>query len=184
MQQEPNAQSAIATFDGSGLGGSVRFDAAPEGTLVTFDLAGFAPKAIHAIHVHELGDTSRGCESLGGHLNPAGVRHGSVLAGDPPSSRHAGDLINNLRADDLGRFQFAYVDPLLRVDGSAWGVLGRSVVIHAGVDDLGRGEGPDSLTTGSAGGRMACAVIGRAATPKPNYASPPHAPEDWWRRCH
>ena len=31
----------------------------------------------------------------------------------------------------------------------------RAIVVHAGVDDLGKGGVPDSLTTGNAGGRFA-----------------------------
>jgi len=33
-------------------------------------------------------------------------------------------------------------------------------VIHEGVDDLGRGGHEQSKTTGNAGGRLACGVIG------------------------
>ena len=32
--------------------------------------------------------------------------------------------------------------------------------VHADPDDLGKGGHPDSLTTGHAGGRLACGVIG------------------------
>ena len=34
--------------------------------------------------------------------------------------------------------------------------------VHADPDDLGKGGFPDSLTTGHAGGRLACGVIGFA----------------------
>jgi Cu-Zn family superoxide dismutase len=38
--------------------------------------------------------------------------------------------------------------------------VGRSVVIHEDPDDLGMGGHADSLTTGHAGKRITCAVIG------------------------
>lgn len=41
-----------------------------------------------------------------------------------------------------------------------YSILGRAVVVHSDVDDLGRGGFSDSLTTGHAGTRVACGVIG------------------------
>ena len=39
-------------------------------------------------------------------------------------------------------------------------VIGRAIVLHALVDDLGLGNTAASLITGNAGGRIACANIG------------------------
>ena len=39
--------------------------------------------------------------------------------------------------------------------------MGRSVVVHAKEDDLGLGHDKGSLTTGNAGTRIGCGVIGR-----------------------
>lgn len=42
-------------------------------------------------------------------------------------------------------------------------MIGRSIVVHANVDDLGRTNHPDSKITGNAGSRLACGVIGFSA---------------------
>lgn len=38
-------------------------------------------------------------------------------------------------------------------------VLNRALVIHANADDLGRGNGPESLKTGNSGAHIACGLI-------------------------
>jgi superoxide dismutase, Cu-Zn family len=125
-------------------------------------LSGFQAHATHAIHIHEFGDLRKGCESLGGHYNPYGTVHGRFINREPcksdENSRHAGDLVNNITANSQGRVILKYFDPLVITPE----VIGRSVVIHKGVDDLGLGNNAESLITGNAGARMACAVIGLA----------------------
>ena len=39
-------------------------------------------------------------------------------------------------------------------------IIGRSIVVHKDIDDCGKGGHADSLTTGHAGARIDCAVIG------------------------
>jgi Cu-Zn family superoxide dismutase len=43
-----------------------------------------------------------------------------------------------------------------------YSVLGRGIVLHNGTDDLGLGGHNLSKTTGNAGARLACGVIGIA----------------------
>ena len=128
---------------------------------VSIDLSNFSPHATHAIHIHEFGDLTDGCKSLGPHYNPTNDTHGSIKFPDEP--RHAGDLINNFTTDDKGQFVYSYIDnKLSEIDFND--IYGRSIVIHNGIDDLGRGRGKDkaeSLKTGNAGTRLACGIIGR-----------------------
>jgi Cu-Zn family superoxide dismutase len=44
-------------------------------------------------------------------------------------------------------------------------LYGRSLIVHADPDDLGKGKEEDSKTTGHSGKRIACAIIGRTVTP-------------------
>jgi len=129
---------------------------------VHFQLSGFKRKGqIHAIHIHEYGDLSNGCISLGGHWNPTNTQHGCFQDG---YNHHAGDLINNLIVQEDKCFVYEYMDPFVTLFGKD-SILGRSVVIHEGVDDLGRGGFEDSRITGHAGGRLTCAVIGWSSSP-------------------
>ena len=50
-------------------------------------------------------------------------------------------------------------DRLLKLNGPH-SIVGRAIVVHADVDDLGVGGHELSKTTGNAGGRIGCAVIG------------------------
>ena len=148
---------AVATFTGPKIFGNVVFIPKSSGSMnVQFNLKGFKPNKTHAIHIHEFGDMRKGCKSLGPHWNPTKKNHGSIWL--DCCKRHAGDLINNLESNKKGHFNYKYRDPMLSLKG----IIGRSVVIHDGVDDLGRGDNKESLITGNAGSRMACAIIGYA----------------------
>ena len=91
--------------------------------------------------------------SAGPHWNPHGHSHG----GPQDEERHAGDL-GNIEADSDGVAEGVISDHLVRLDGE-FSVLGRSVMVHADPDDLGKGGHELSLTTGNAGGRIACGEI-------------------------
>lgn len=148
---------AIANFD-KDITGFVCFEQINKHNCkVTFNLSGFASNAKHAIHIHEYGDMSNGCKSLGGHYNPYNHNHGSY---DYNTKRHVGDLINNLKSDSNGDFMCTYIDDLIQVDSKKNNIIGRSVVIHKGIDDCGFGNDKESLITGNAGKRIACAIIG------------------------
>nr|UYG55615.1 superoxide dismutase 3 [Geocoris pallidipennis] len=114
----------------------------------------------HGIHIHEFGDLSKGCDSLGAHYNPTLSHHGGPA--DP--YRHVGDL-GNIVADGEGKAKISDSDHLISLTGPH-SVVGRGLVIHAGKDDFGRGGDKESLRTGNSGGRVACGVV--------SWAQPPH----------
>lgn len=74
------------------------------------------------------------------------------------TERHVGDL-GNIEADGTGVATINFTDKVIDLEG-AHNIIGRAVVVHEKEDDLGKGGQPDSLTTGNAGGRVACGVIG------------------------
>ena len=122
------------------------------------------PPGKHAFHIHEYGNMIQGCSTVGGHYNPFNKNHGARVIADSKGNvqinynRHVGDL-GNIIANKKGEAVINFVDPLVKLTGTT-SVIGRSIVVHAKVDDLGLGETEDSLKTGSAGIRMACGIIG------------------------
>ncbi|XP_062892685.1 copper chaperone for superoxide dismutase-like [Mobula hypostoma] len=108
----------------------------------------------HGLHVNEFGDVSNSCLSCGGHYNPGNSRHG----GPKDAERHIGDL-GNIHANEQGRATFRIQDDRLKV----WDIIGRSVVVASGEDDLGRGRHPLSHVTGNSGEGLVCGIIARSA---------------------
>ena len=106
----------------------------------------------HGFHIHERGDTTFGCGSMGGHYNPDGHDHGSRTS----SRRHVGDLGNVVSKNGC-------ISHTLWIDGIEMkDVVGRGVVVHALADDLGMGVGElreESKKTGNSGARLMCAPI-------------------------
>jgi len=148
-----SAKVARCVLEGS-VKGTITFTQEGNGpTKVTGEVTGLAP-GNHGFHVHQFGDVSTGCGSTGGHFNPAGKEHG----GPTMDERHAGDLGNVVAGAD-GTAVVDITDAQVPLSGEN-SVIGRAVVVHAGEDDLGQGGFDDSKTTGHAGGRLACGVIG------------------------
>ena len=71
-----------------------------------------------------------------------------------------GDL-GNIKTDGQGCAKGTMTDEFVKLIGPE-SVLGRTIVVHAGTDDLGKGGHEQSKLTGNAGGRPACGVIGIA----------------------
>lgn len=56
--------------------GVVRFVQTNENCIIDGTIDGLTPGK-HGLHVHECGDISRGCESVGDHFNPHNSPHGA-----------------------------------------------------------------------------------------------------------
>ena len=117
---------------------------------ISINLKGLKP-GLHGFHIHEFGDMSDGCASMGGHYNPDAGEHGNIDEG------HVGDL-GNVTADDNGVADFTIVAKRVDLVGDR-SVVGRGIVIHKDQDDLGQGGDAESKKTGNAGDRLACGVI-------------------------
>jgi len=144
----PKAMSSLLALGGSGVGGTVSFAQAEGGLEINARVSGLKP-GTYAIHIHEFGDCSApDGSSAGAHFNPKGEPHG----GPGEAKRHAGDL-GNLVADQSGVAYLRLLDDQLVLAGTS-GILGRSVIVHAGPDDF------RTQPSGNAGGRIACGLIG------------------------
>ncbi|KAL5519858.1 SOD1 [Sanghuangporus baumii] len=124
--------------------------------IVSGEIKNLDRNAKRGFHIHQLGDATNGCLSAGAHFNPLGKTHGAPT----DINRHAGDL-GNIETDGSGLANFTISDKLISLNGP-FSIVGRSVVVHAGEDDLGKGGDEESLKTGNAGARLACGVIGLA----------------------
>jgi len=110
----------------------------------------------HGFHILEFGDISQGGTTAGAHFNPLNKSHGGPL----DEERHTGDL-GNIEADSQGQSEVNITDNVVTLMGEH-SVIGRTLAVCEGVDDLGRGEHELSLTSGNSGACLACGVIGIA----------------------
>ncbi|XP_054789656.1 superoxide dismutase [Cu-Zn] 2 isoform X1 [Prosopis cineraria] len=146
---------AVALIAGdNSIRGALQFVQHPDGTThVKGRITGLSP-GLHGFHIHALGDTTNGCNSTGPHFNPFKKDHGART----DDERHAGDLGNIVAGMD-GVANVSITDRQIPLSG-VHSILGRAVVVHADPDDLGRGGHELSKTTGNAGARVGCGIIG------------------------
>lgn len=143
--------SAVCVFDTPGVKGEVLFLQRKNGIVVQSTFTKLPPGK-HGYHIHKAGDLrGEGCHLACDHW------HKGIVTdhGGPPTMkgpRHTGDLGN---IEGTGT-----VEHFLR-GVTAEELLGRSLIVHADPDDLGKGSHEDSKTTGHSGARIACAIIGR-----------------------
>jgi Cu-Zn family superoxide dismutase len=148
---------AIAVFFGDKVKGSVTFteDFIHNDIEIELNITGLKPNSLHGFHVHEAGDLSDKCTSMCAHFNPYGKPHGCPGMKD----RHVGDL-GNIQANAKGEAKYTMRDDVIKLRGNRCNIIGRGLIIHEDEDDCGKGGNAESLKTGNAGKRIACAVIG------------------------
>jgi len=159
----PNAVDAVYPIGSANVSftvnGTITFTQADDsGIVITGTITGLPPNTTHGWHIHQFGidetlestNSSGMCLAAGAHFNPAGVPHGTLNNG------HAGDL-GNFVSDLSGTFNVpaGFVAKLTTVPA----IVGRTLVIHHDVDDLGKAGTNSSITVGTSGKRVACGNI-------------------------
>ncbi|KAI8349640.1 copper/zinc superoxide dismutase [Choanephora cucurbitarum] len=149
--------TGINTIDNSTISGTVRFtqsdDDAP--TQIVANITGLSVGK-HGIHIHQFGDISQGCATVGPHFNPFNRTH----HGPYDKDRHVGDL-GNIIAETNGSAYLELSSDLVELSGK-YSIIGRAIAVHSGEDDLGLGNSPLSSKNGNAGLRWACGAIAYA----------------------
>lgn len=150
-------RAAIAHLVSENITGTVTFTETTNGLHVVGTIVGL-PEGHYGFHVHELGDIKT-CDVSGAHFNPESTNHG----GREHEVRHVGDLGNVIFVSPVNGTnpvaQIDFVDNIITLEGRN-NILGRTLVLHEQADDLGLVGDEGSLTTGNAGARVACGVIG------------------------
>ena len=147
---------SVAVFNTRTIKGEVLFTDVAAGVKVEATFTQL-PTGEHGFHIHKSGDLrGKGCKGACDHYHAGPAQD----HGGPPGTtgpRHTGDLGNVALGQGGQPFHKTYTLKGIKVAD----LFGRSVIVHADPDDYGRGGHEDSLTTGHAGKRLACSVIGR-----------------------
>ena len=131
--------------------GTVKFDTDSSGKVImTLDVTvpAKAGKTV-AVHIHEHGDCGDKGELAHGHWNPTTAQHGKWGS----ASFHSGD-IGNVKLNANGKGSLSLITDLWTLGGKPdKNVLGKSIIVHGGVDDY------TTQPSGNAGTRIGCGVI-------------------------
>ena len=147
MSGNPQAVCRLSSLSGGKARGTVFFMQEADDILIEAEFDGLTP-GIHGIHIHEHGDCGgEAGAAAGAHFNPNMGSHG----GPGVAGNHEGDL-GNIIADATGHARLTLRDKELQLAGSN-SILGRSIVLHAGEDDM------KSQPAGNSGARVSCGVI-------------------------
>jgi superoxide dismutase, Cu-Zn family len=153
-QQGTDALTAVAQLDsrsGSSMTGMAVFTQDGDQVTLVVEIEGGGEAGSRGIHIHEVGDCSADdASSAGPHWNPSDESHGAL---GHSGEAHHGD-IGNIRIGDDGRGRLEFTTDRWTIGGDGDNnIVGRSLVIHAGEDDL------TTQPSGNSGDRVACGAI-------------------------
>lgn len=143
--------------------GYVNFTQLPNSSCVnvSYEIFGLmdGPHGFH-VHEHPYDPNSRNaCKDCGGHFNGGKPIWTPQTPYGTPHGEHVGDLCFNIWSHN-GKAFGAFMDTKISLlPDHPHNIVGRSIMVHAQEDDLGQYGTELSLTTGSAGDRIACANI-------------------------
>ena len=152
QQSETNTLSVVLeSKSGSTAQGEAFFSEVNGVVSLEAKFSGLKP-GTHAIHLHEKADCSAAdATSAGGHWNPTHSKHGKW--GDA-EGYHKGDIGNfEVAADGTGNITMQTDEWCIGCGDENKDILGKSVIVHDGVDDF------VTQPTGDAGGRISCGGI-------------------------
>ena len=159
-KKQSKTLKGVAVFNDTDIRGEVVITDYKQGVMLKATFTKL-PHGPHGFHIHKAGDLrGEGCMGLCEHYDLGHHVHGA----GPTSKkeRHTGDLGNIAIPPKRSSIKKAYYVKGPRVID----LLGRSLIVHEGEDDLGKGGHDDSKTTGHSGKRMGCAIIGRSLCSK------------------
>jgi Cu-Zn family superoxide dismutase len=147
----PTEEVAAAQLSGpDGVTGVVNFTAMGDGAHMVARVEGATPGS-HGFHLHQNGV----CDppeftTAGDHFNPTAADHG----GPQSAAHHAGDFGNiEVGADGTGNLELHVMGVTVAEGPNS--IVGKSLVLHGGTDDL------TTQPSGNSGPRIACGVVER-----------------------
>ena len=147
-----HAEAKLAgTYADTTVDGTLRFDTDSTGKVVMnldITIPAKAGKTI-SVHVHEHGNCGDTAKMAHGHWNPTNAQHGKWGS----AAFHAGD-IGNIKLNAKGKGTLSLTTDLWMLGGKPdKNILGKSIIVHGGMDDY------KTQPTGNSGTRIGCGVI-------------------------
>ena len=146
-----HAEAMLAgTYPDTAVNGTLKFDTVKGKVKMKLEITipAKAGKTV-AVHIHEHGDCADTAKMAHGHWNPTNAQHGKWGS----ASFHSGD-IGNVKLDSKGKGVLTLETNLWTLGGEpATNILGKSIIVHGGVDDY------KTQPSGNSGTRIGCGVI-------------------------